>query len=230
MTREPARALAVFARPVVPGAVKTRLAARIGAGPAARLYGAFLEDTLATAASLPGVRITLWVAGDPDHPTLSRFPHPRRRQAEVDLGERMARALAAGLREAPAAVVVGTDAPTLPRGHLRSAFALLEAAPGAPGDGRAVLGPAADGGYTLLGVRAPIPEGALDGIPWSTATVLGDTVARLRPSHGLPALLPPWYDVDDAEDLRLLRAHLAQSPPDVAPATRRALAGVRADG
>jgi len=227
------RALAVFARPILPGQVKTRLARAIGPEAAARLYAAFLEDTWATASAVPGATVTLWVAGDPDHPSLRHLPAPRARQPEADLGRRMGQALDAGLAQAPVAAVVGSDAPTLPVWLLEAAFAALEGrgspdvrgVPAAP-PASAALGPAADGGYTLLGVRRPIPPGVLDGIAWSTETVLAETVARLAPSHGLPRLLAPWYDVDDVDDLRLLRAHLAQTDTNVAPATRRALADV----
>lgn len=216
-------ALAVFARPVVPGRTKTRLARVVGDAAAAALYGAFLSDTLATARRARGLAPTLWVAGDPDHPSLARVAAglPRARQPDGDLGARMQAALDAGLRRHPVSLVVGTDAPTLPAALLEAAAArLAEPADGAP---RWVVGPAIDGGFWLLGVRAPLGPGALDGIPWSAPTTLEATRARLAPRLGPPATLSPWYDVDGAGDLPLLRAHV-RSDPSLAPATRAWLA------
>jgi len=86
-----------------------------------------------------------------------------------------------------------------------------------------VLGPANDGGYWLVGARRPAPE-LFDDMPWGTPVVLPRTLARLRTADH--ALLPFWYDVDDPASMGLLVSHLDVLPPDVAPATRRALAGL----
>jgi hypothetical protein len=98
-------------------------------------------------------------------------------------------------------VIIGSDSPTLPREHVTAAFERLRQAD-------VVLGPATDGGYYLVGMRGrcwPIFEG----IEWSTPTVLADTIDRVRQAGAKLALLPPWYDVDTAADLHLLRGHVA---------------------
>jgi len=85
----------------------------------------------------------------------------------------------------------------LPRRFLEAARAALETAD-------AVIGPADDGGFYLLGVR-DCPEGLLAGLPWSSAETFACTAERLR-SRGLRLeLLEPWFDVDRAEDLDRLR-------------------------
>ncbi len=93
-----------------------------------------------------------------------------------------------------------------------------------PGD-RVVLGPASDGGYVLIGLKADHPE-LFTGIPWSTAGVFQATCDRAA-SADLPVVrLPMWYDIDDAETFAILEAELAvrpcRSPPACAAARPRA--------
>jgi glycosyltransferase A (GT-A) superfamily protein (DUF2064 family) len=91
-----------------------------------------------------------------------------------------------------------------------------------------VLGPAADGGYYLIGAtRAGARRALFSAIPWSTAGVLRTTFARAIALGLRTRLLPWWYDIDEASDLALLRHHLARLPGTVAPSTRRVLAVVK---
>lgn len=229
-------ALVVFARAPVAGRTKTRLGASVGVEVAAALAEAFLEDTLATAAGVaaglrsssggPAPPPALHVAGEPEHPALARlcarFGAARARQIEGDLGARMAAALAQGVAACGAAVVVGSDAPTLPAATLRDAAALLAAAAA-----DVVLAPSHDGGYVLVGSRVAPPPALFQGARWSTEHALADTL-RGAARAGLRArLLPPWYDVDTLDDLRVLAAHLAVAP-HAAPATAAALGRLRA--
>jgi len=216
-------ALCIFARPVIAGRTKTRLSPALGMDGAAVLYRAFLSDTLRGLSALPQVHPTLWVAGDPDHPSLADITVPRRPQQGSDLGARLAAAMLDAPRQA--ALVIGSDAPTLPPAYLAQAHAHLER-----GEAPLVLGPTADGGFYLIGARpdaALALRGPLSEVRWSSCHTLGDTL-RAAAEQGLAAhLLPPWYDVDGPEDLELLRLHLALAP-DAAPATRHALLGLRA--
>lgn len=83
-------------------------------------------------------------------------------------------------------------------GYLKRAFQKLK-------HRDAVLGPAADGGYYLIGLRAPAPALFRD-IEWGTARVFAQTVDAAVRDGATLSLLPPWYDVDDAESLAMLRA------------------------
>lgn len=197
-------ALALFGKPIVPGRVKTRLAPALGEAGAAALYGAFLEDVVARAGALAPP--TLWVAGDPAHPSLPDLP--RRAQEGRDLGARMEHALASGLARADAVLLVGTDVPTLPARLLRRAAAALRKR-------EVVFAPSHDGGYVLVGARRPLRFGD---VRWSSPHALADSL-RAAPDA---ALVEPWYDVDTPRDLALLRAHLALDPA-AAPRTARAL-------
>ncbi|HEU4451597.1 MAG TPA: TIGR04282 family arsenosugar biosynthesis glycosyltransferase, partial [Longimicrobium sp.] len=90
-------------------------------------------------------------------------------------------------------VIVGSDLPEISAPLLRRAFDLLDGSP-------AVIGPARDGGYYLLGMREMI-GGVFDGVPWSTDRVLARTMEILRGAGIEPALLPMLADVDEAGDL-----------------------------
>ena len=208
----------VFARAARPGFTKTRLIEAVGAEGAANLSAAFLDDTLTSLDELPQT-VELFAAAEVDRPILeARYPqHAVHQQIDGDLGERMRDAAMRGLRESDAVLIVGSDAPTLPLSHLERAVEALR-------DGvELVLGPSADGGYTAIGLRSP-PE--LNGVRWSSRETLRDTLRVL--SHRRRLLLPPWYDVDTVEDLRLLRTHL-NTRSGLAPHTRAVLDRMRFD-
>jgi glycosyltransferase A (GT-A) superfamily protein (DUF2064 family) len=113
-----------------------------------------------------------------------------------------------------ATVIIGADCPTLPARHVLRAFELLESG------AEAVLSPAEDGGYVLIGLTAPRPE-LFESVAWGSAVVLGQTQVRAR-EHGIALVeIEGWYDVDDAAGLHKLR-----SDPSLAaraPATARCL-------
>lgn len=177
---------------------KRRLAMQLPSSVVEGAYRAFVSDMLSTLASV-GCPLDLWY--DPLVP-LEQYQEwlgTRFRllpQQGADLGARMSHAFATtfaqGAREA---VLVGSDIPDLPASYLDQAFAALQ-------EGDAVLGPAADGGFYLLGCRkAAFSPGLLDGVSWSTPRTFQDTTRAL--SHrGLSwTTLPEWYDIDTVEDL-----------------------------
>jgi hypothetical protein len=213
------RHLLLFGRRPRAGRVKTRLAPALGTARALTLYRAFLADQLRFARSFAGgARVEWWTDGALD-PALDRGLSgdglELRRQGRGDLGRRLARACRAAERAGSSAtVVVGADSPTLPRGHVDEAFERLEEG------AAAVLGPAQDGGYVLIGVRAYRPELFRD-IPWDTPDVA--RVTRLRAAEAAIRIdeITPWYDVDDAPGLRRLledlrRPEIAARAPETA--------------
>ena len=178
--------------------MKTRLAAEIGAEAALRVYRRLAEHAVNEARAAgahaalrihftpadAGDAVRGWLGGGAEY-----LP-----QADADLGGRMRAAFeaafAAGHRRV---VIIGSDLPGLTADLLREAFRLLESHP-------AVLGPAWDGGYYLLGLRTMVPEIFHD-VAWSTDAVFDATVARLASLGITPALLPVLGDVDVAADL-----------------------------
>jgi uncharacterized protein len=210
--------LCIFAKAPRAGAVKTRLAATIGADAAVRLADAFFWDTLELAEQLAPVRVVVALSGNE-----MLLPALRDRvdiwpQGEGDLGARLERNLRRALTENTRALAVGTDSPGLPVALLVQALAALDTHD-------AVLGPADDGGFYLLGTRT-CPKGLLSGLPWSSGNTGEKTLARLEDRGLTVKLLAPWFDVDREQDLERLRALLGAGEIH-APATCRVL-GIRA--
>ncbi len=191
----PARHLVVFVKATRLGAVKTRLAADIGAVAAWRFYRGCTARILGRVANDARWRTRLAVTPDrfmgagfwPNEPS-------RIAQGAGGLGVRMARAF--GRLPPGPAVIVGTDMPELDAGQIARAFRALGAAD-------AVFGPATDGGYWLIGLarRRPPPRGLFCGVRWSTEHALADTLARV-PARYRIELLEERADIDDGADYR----------------------------
>jgi rSAM/selenodomain-associated transferase 1 len=208
--------ICVFAKPPVAGTVKTRLAASVGDAGAAALASAFLRDTWDAVASVPWARPILATTGGDAHDFALIGRPVTWLQGEGDLGARLERILRRGLAVAGFVIAVGSDSPGLPRRLLEGAFAELARAD-------AVLGPAEDGGFYLLGLRR-CPGRLLEDLPWSRPTTFAATRDRLL-AHGMTvAVLEPWFDVDRPEDLDRLRGQLARGEVR-AEATARLLLG-----
>ncbi|MHA1529614.1 MAG: TIGR04282 family arsenosugar biosynthesis glycosyltransferase [Alphaproteobacteria bacterium] len=190
------RTLVIFLKEPRPGRVKSRLGREIGMTRAAwwfrhqsarlirRLGGDRRWRTvLAVSPDREGLASRVWPAG------VARWP-----QGPGDLGCRMGRAFSA-MPPGPV-IVIGADIPGLRPVHVAEGFHLL-------GRHDAVLGPAPDGGYWMIGLRRggrAAPAGLFGGVRWSSAHALADTVASLAPLDvGFAATL---RDIDRAADLR----------------------------
>ncbi len=197
--------IAVMAKPLLVGHVKTRLAASIGSSEALLVYRRLLESTLARAEQVAGVEHVLAHApsrdgGQPPLPHGGRWLELTQRGAT--LGERLA-AIIDDLFEAGATAVVAinSDSPPIPLSYLRLAFDGLAA-------GRVVLGPTVDGGYYAIGIdrstwlaHAMQVRALTRDAPMGTSGLLSWTLAEVQRA-GLEALqLPLWLDVDVQADL-----------------------------
>jgi rSAM/selenodomain-associated transferase 1 len=193
--------VAILARAPIPGQAKTRLIPAIGADGAARLQSWLLQRTVAMALVADVGPVTLWCAGDPGHPDFAVCraygPVVLRHQPEGDLGQRMLTAM----RESatPSGVlVIGTDCPAMSAGDLREAAERLR-------HNDAVVTPAEDGGYVLIGMNEPLGS-VFEHVDWGTDRVMAQTRERLKASGASwdePATL---WDVDRPEDLSRLFA------------------------
>lgn len=195
--RDAPERLAVFARYPEPGRAKTRLIPALGPEGAAALHAEMTRRTLRLAdelASIRGTLIEVWFTGGDLHQLQvafgERFYRP---QPDGDLGARMAGALAAMLADSRSAIIIGTDCPGLNPAILADAFEALR-------DHDLVLGPATDGGYYLIGLRAPAPA-LFDPMPWGTSRVLTETQARAERLGLAVHLLTPLDDIDEPGDL-----------------------------
>ena len=183
--------LYVFVRAPVLGAVKRRLAAGVGEVEALGFYRETVAGLLRRVGRDP--RWDTVLAVTPDRAAQGASPWPRglarAGQGGGGLGARMGRVLERH-RAAPVAIV-GSDIPGLAARHVASAFRALGAAD-------LVFGPAADGGYWLVGRRPGVPvRGLFEGVRFSSAHALADTGANAAPGARV-ALLEMLEDVDDA--------------------------------
>jgi rSAM/selenodomain-associated transferase 1 len=197
-------ALLVFAKAPEPGAVKTRLTSLLSEGEAARLYDAFLRDSLDAYRTLDAdVRLYLTPASGERAEDLAPDGVTAHVQRGEGLGDRMLNAFVetfvAGYERV---VVIGTDHPTLPLAFVERAFEEL----GPPL--ATVLGPSDDGGYYLLGMNEVYPQ-LFRGMTYSHPDVFTDTLQRAHATPASISILPTWYDVDTPAALRRLAADLA---------------------
>lgn len=192
--------LGIFVRSPVAGEVKTRLVPPLDPAGARDLYVAFLKDLFPRVREAKFIP-TIFYSGERT-PELEAIVPPRWplvAQTGADLGARLAAAFDHLLVPPGArAVIIGSDSPDLPVSHLARAFQKLK-------HRDVVLGPAVDGGYYLVGLRARAPS-LFAGIPWGTRAVLASTVDAVSREGLSLSMLPLWYDVDDANGLELLES------------------------
>lgn len=193
--------LIVFAKAPLPGQAKTRLAPALGFDGAAKLASVMLAHTLRNATEAAVGPVELCCAPDIRHAQFQQAAATGinlTEQGSGDLGQRMERALARGLQRHARVLVIGTDAPLLDAPTLRGAAQALHAY-------EAVIAPASDGGYVLIGLSRRAPE-LFESIAWSTPQVMAQTRARAS-SLGMSLYeLPTFHDIDEPEDL----VHLPQ--------------------
>lgn len=220
------RTVLLFSKPPVAGRVKTRLIGALTAGQAAELHAAFLADLGARLGDRRFALVPVWAAGEDE--ALPAQPPGGRRQAGGDLGAKMRHTLTEILLEGEAgpgaglAVAIGSDLPQLDAERIEEAFDAL--ATGAD----VVLGPARDGGYYLIGLGAAALRAALfEGIAWSTAAVLEQTLKRCRTAGLTVELLPEEEDIDTAEALARFLDRLAAGQLAACPRTAELVAGWR---
>jgi rSAM/selenodomain-associated transferase 1 len=212
------RACVIVGKAPEPGQTKTRLVPPLTAEEAAELYRGFLLDAVHLGLSLDWERVSVV------HPQGSRQALADLLPPEVCLVEQRGhglfgalsyafeRHLAEGFREV---VLIGSDNPTVPAGPVHEACAALA-------DHDLTIGPSADGGYYLLGMRASHP-GVLEHIDWSTARVYAQTLAQARRLSLRVHAVAEWYDVDEPADLERLQRDLSGQRLEVAAHTRAVL-------
>ena len=216
----PRRVVGIMAKAPLAGQAKTRLIPVLGADRAAGLQQQMLLDTIdLTSAALQGHgAISIVCPTAADRVVLQSLVPADVAVIAHERGELM-RGLDYGLsyhleQGYEQVVLLDGDSPTLPADYLRSAFDQLS------GDA-VVLGPTLDGGYYLIGACRPRPA-LFDWEHLDSAKVCWQTHQLAEALGARVALLPPWYDVDTAEDLERLGEEL-RSYPSRAPHTCRFL-------
>ena len=201
--------LVVFAKAPQAGVAKTRLIPALGAEGAATLARRMLSHTLAQALAANAQAVELCMSPAASDPAWHGVALPpaieRSDQGDGDLGVRMDRAMNRALaqRQGPV-LLMGTDCPALSTAHIAEAGRQLE-------QHDAVLLPVADGGYVLIGLRAPSP-GLFTDMAWSTPVVAAETLRRMA-SLGLRVWQGPrLHDIDEPADLAHLPAAFTNPP------------------
>jgi rSAM/selenodomain-associated transferase 2/rSAM/selenodomain-associated transferase 1 len=194
----PRDCLIVFGRYPVPGKTKTRLIPVLGPAGAAELQRHITEKTFKAAqafASRSRVDLQFCYDGGSEK-QMRRWLGPRvlfSKQRPGNLGERMETAFHDAFRNGYGRVVlVGTDVPDMTDRYIETAFDAL-------GERDLVLGPSADGGYWLVGLKGPMP--IFENISWGTEEVLAETLSASRGLGLSTYCLDRLRDIDTEEDL-----------------------------
>ena len=203
--------IVVCAKAPLAGFVKTRLIPALGAQGAAALASRMLSHTLAQALAAGAQAVELCMSPAPSDAAWSSVELPQTvessAQGEGDLGERMNRAMNRALAQQQGPVLLmGTDCPALSTAHILEAARQLE-------QHDAVLVPAADGGYVMIGLRLPCPS-LFNDMAWSTPVVAYETLHRVA-SLGLRVWQGPvLHDIDEPVDLQYLQhlQHVFNTP------------------
>ncbi|MDD5712177.1 MAG: TIGR04282 family arsenosugar biosynthesis glycosyltransferase [Smithellaceae bacterium] len=198
--------LIVFARYPEQGKVKTRLLGDLPEEAVCRLYTCFVADLIEMLGGCRGHLRLAFTPADKTQEIKSCFPGCRSYLPQVgsDLGERMREAFQACFAEGFAkAILIGSDCPDLPADIVTMALGALE-------ELDAVIGPAYDGGYYLIGFRRErfLPT-VFSGIPWGEKEVFGLSLERIKNAGLKVCIAPFWRDIDTIEDLRALKRESA---------------------
>lgn len=191
MTKE---ALLIFTKNPVPGKVKTRLAITVGNDVAFSVYQQLVKHTLVITSGLPVDKFVFYSDEVEQEDVWNKKHYLKQLQQGNNLGERMNNAFASTFKKGVnKVVVIGTDCPGLDAGIIMNAFAYLDKY-------NVVIGPAADGGYYLLGMKQHHPQ-LFENIAWSTNIVFEETISKCVASHLDYWLLPVLNDIDEEKDL-----------------------------
>lgn len=184
--------LLIFAKYPEPGRVKTRLARTVGPVEAARLYRGMVETVVKKTTPVDGEYHQTMCFDPPERVQEFKqwFPLQMKKQCPGELGHRMLDAFQASFANgSERVVVIGTDCIEIDRALLCDAFRQLETAD-------LVLGPAKDGGYYLIGMKATHPS-LFEDISWSTAKVLQETLHKAKEVGLKVELLKTLSDLDE---------------------------------
>lgn len=188
----------IFAKAPVAGQVKTRLIPVLGEQGALNLYRQCLHQIIVQRCQSNLAPVILYVLPDAQHPsfqTLSKqYPITLKTQQGNNLGERMANAVKASLKEAKSVILTGVDAPSLTNNDIQLAIQHLQR------KADVVMSPAEDGGYVMLGLCQHYPV-LFDDIPWGTEQVAQITRQQCAESNLKLVELATRWDIDRPEDV-----------------------------
>ncbi|PKD17575.1 glycosyltransferase [Salegentibacter salinarum] len=185
--------LIIFTRNPEPGKVKTRLAKDVGDKTAFIIYNFLLQHTVSVTENLKVCKEIYYSETIAEDDIWNPYIYSKKSQQGKGLGERMKNAFKDGFRNGyKNIIIIGSDLYDLQQHDLENAFKILA-------EKEAVIGPATDGGYYLLGMNKLIPE-VFEEKDWGTAFVLEETLKDLKNRDF--ALLEARNDVDYYSDIQ----------------------------
>ncbi|VAW84836.1 hypothetical protein MNBD_GAMMA16-2326 [hydrothermal vent metagenome] len=202
--KEHTLSIIIFTKAPEAGKVKTRLTPYLKAEQAAVLHRQLVEHTLLTVTRSNKKNVVLWCAPDFHHPFFKeckqKYNVALKNQQGTTLGERIAHAFDETLQHSHFSIILGTDCPILNISTIEQAFKKLQQ------DYDVVISPAEDGGYALLGLKAPYPA-LFDGINWGHNNVLSQTRQIIKQAKLHHYELETLWDIDRPEDYERLKTH-----------------------
>jgi hypothetical protein len=203
------QALLIFAKNLVYGQVKTRLAATVGNDTAMTVYKHLLQHTESVTHQLPVNKFVFFSDAIELNDTWCENDYQKQIQSGDDLGARMQHAFElAFAQQNKEVVIIGTDCLEITPGIIMDTFIHLK-------DSDVVIGPAKDGGYYLAGMKQLHPSLFIN-INWSTSEVLQQTLAVCKSQHLSVYLMPVLSDIDTESDLSEAQKQLFQTKqPDI---------------
>lgn len=193
----------LFAKEPVLGRVKTRMQDHLSPSQALSLHGELTRWMCCQLCTDRRAEVEMWVAGKPQHPffqaLVKQWDIPMQAQSDGDLGEKMYDGACTGLQRKRFVILVGSDCPFVNGTYLEDAINALH------NGNDIVFGPARDGGYVLLGLRA-VDKTLFEDIPWGESQVLAITEQRVAALGWRYHRLAEQVDIDRPEDLSQLEA------------------------
>jgi uncharacterized protein len=187
------KTLLIFAKNLIHGDVKTRLASTVGHDKAMTVYQQLIAQTIEATKHLPVDKIVFYSKRIERGDAWDDKIYEKNIQSGNDLGDKMKNAFATVFdNENKKALIIGTDCPDLNASIIMNAFVYLE-------DNDVVIGPASDGGYYLLGMKK-LHSQLFQNIDWSTEKVLTQTLKICNGSNLSIFMLPELSDIDTEND------------------------------
>ncbi|MEO1260262.1 MAG: TIGR04282 family arsenosugar biosynthesis glycosyltransferase [Bacteroidota bacterium] len=185
-------ALIIFIKNIVPGKVKTRLAATVGNERAVKIYEALLEKTRTEALQVHSDKYVFYSTEINFNDKWNNDYFMKNKQRGNNIGERMSNAFIDVMPPCEKAILIGGDIAQISAAIINDGFEKLNTYD-------FVLGPAHDGGYYLIGMKKPAP-GVFENIEWSTKKVAEKTLENITDLGKTCFLLPTLSDIDYEED------------------------------
>jgi len=199
--------LIVFVKAPVPGACKTRLIPLLGEEITTEFYKSLVHNCFSQLNKLYEIETQIHAYPDIHHDFLKKLSADNNaklyKQKGNDLGQRMFHAIQVSLKSCSRVVLIGTDCPAIDACYIQSAFNALD-------HHDIVFGPAADGGYVLIGASTIDPT-IFSEISWSTETVLEQSLLRAKAAGYKVQLLQTLNDIDTPDDYHQYQVSINQN-------------------